>query len=140
MKLTKNSVKFMGILLFVLKYMYVSLLLKMINGFSWPAKIMASPFKSNENIFSLVLNNLQCEDFLYSIELRPALSATPLFKIGACLHLNSSLFAKNSTFYLKIPHLWGPTNVSFLDLLERRQNKFVNFERRIWKRLIDSHK
>ena len=34
----------MEILLFVLKYMYVSLLLKMINGFSWPVKIMASPF------------------------------------------------------------------------------------------------
>ena len=51
MKLTKNPVflhhysKFMGILLFVLKYMYISLLLKMIYGFSWPAKIMASPFK-----------------------------------------------------------------------------------------------
>ena len=25
--------------------MYISLLLKMINGFSWPGKIMASPFK-----------------------------------------------------------------------------------------------
>ena len=35
----------MGILLFALKYMYISLLLKMINGFSWPAKIMASLFK-----------------------------------------------------------------------------------------------
>ena len=35
----------MEILLFVLKYMYISLLLKMINGFSWPAKIMVSPFK-----------------------------------------------------------------------------------------------
>ena len=34
----------MGILLFLLKYMYISLLLKMIYGFSWPAKIMASPF------------------------------------------------------------------------------------------------
>ena len=51
MKLTKNHVflhyfsKFMGILIFVLKYMYISLLLKMINGFSWPAKIMVSPFK-----------------------------------------------------------------------------------------------
>ena len=51
MKLTKNPVflhyfsKFMGILLFVLKYMYIFLLLKMINGFSWPAKIMDSPFK-----------------------------------------------------------------------------------------------
>ena len=50
MKLTKHPVflhyfsKFMGILLFVLKYMHISLLLKMINGFSWPAKIMASPF------------------------------------------------------------------------------------------------
>ena len=48
MKLTQNPVflhhysKFMGILLFVLKYMYISLLLKMIYGFSWPAKIMAS--------------------------------------------------------------------------------------------------
>ena len=50
MKLTKNPVflhyfsKIMGILLFLLKYMYISLLLKMIYGFSWPAKIMASPF------------------------------------------------------------------------------------------------
>ena len=40
MKLTKNPAflhyfsKFMGILLFVLKYMFISLLLKMINGFS----------------------------------------------------------------------------------------------------------
>ena len=40
----------MGILLFVLNYMYISLLLKMINGFSWPAKIMASPFKIDFNI------------------------------------------------------------------------------------------
>ena len=51
MKLTKNPVflhyfsKFMMILLFVLKYMFISLLLKVINGFSWPTKIMASPFK-----------------------------------------------------------------------------------------------
>ena len=37
--------KFMEILLFVLKYMYISLLLKMINGFFWPSKIMVSPFK-----------------------------------------------------------------------------------------------
>ena len=50
MKITKNPAflhyfsKFMEILFFVLKYMYISLLLKMINGFSWPAKIMASPF------------------------------------------------------------------------------------------------
>ena len=35
----------MEISLIVLKYMYISLLLKMINGFSWPAKIMVSPFK-----------------------------------------------------------------------------------------------
>ena len=38
----------MGILLFVLKYMYISLLLKIINGFSRPAKIMASPFKAED--------------------------------------------------------------------------------------------
>ena len=50
-KLTKNPVllhyfsKFLGILLFVLEYTYISLLLKMINGFSLPGKIMASPFK-----------------------------------------------------------------------------------------------
>ena len=37
----------MGIFLFVLKYMYISLLLDMTYGFSWPAKIMASPFKFN---------------------------------------------------------------------------------------------
>ena len=36
----------MGILIFVLKYMYISLLLKIINGFSWPAKIMVSPFNN----------------------------------------------------------------------------------------------
>ena len=54
MKITKNPVflhyfrKFMGILLFVLKYMYIFLLLKMINGLSWPAKIMVSPFKHGQ--------------------------------------------------------------------------------------------
>ena len=57
MKLTKNSVflhyfgKFMGILLFVLKYMFLSLLLKMINGFSWSANIMASPFNTKIGSF-----------------------------------------------------------------------------------------
>ena len=51
MKLTKNLFflhyfsKFMGILFFVLNYMYISLLLKMNYGFSCPSKIMASPFK-----------------------------------------------------------------------------------------------
>ena len=61
MKLTKTPVflhyfnKFMGILLFVLKYMFISLLLKMINGFSWSANIMASPFKSLSNS-SCILN------------------------------------------------------------------------------------
>ena len=40
----------MGILLFVLKYMHISLLLKMINGFSETAKIMASPFKEGGDI------------------------------------------------------------------------------------------
>ena len=32
------------ILLFVFIYIYLSLLLKIINGFSWPATIMASTF------------------------------------------------------------------------------------------------
>ena len=41
----------MGISLFVLEYMYISLLLKMISGFFWPGKIMASPFK-----FKIVAN------------------------------------------------------------------------------------
>ena len=36
----------MGILLFILKYIFISLLLKMINGFSWLANIMASPFNN----------------------------------------------------------------------------------------------
>ena len=36
----------MGILLFVLKYMFISMLLKMIKKwFSWSANVMASPFK-----------------------------------------------------------------------------------------------
>ena len=53
MKLTKNSVflhyfsKFMGILLFVLKYMFISLILKMINGFphqkiSWTVPLITA--------------------------------------------------------------------------------------------------
>ena len=60
MNLTKTPVflhyfsKFMGILLFVLKHMYISLLLKMINGFSWPAKIMVSPFKKEEQAIASV--------------------------------------------------------------------------------------
>ena len=64
MKLTKNPVflhyfsKFMGILLFVLKYMYISLLLKMIYGFSWPAKIMASPNPSIKGGLPLTKNFL----------------------------------------------------------------------------------
>ena len=50
-KLIKNPVfldyysKVMVILLFVLKYSDISLFLKMKNWFSWPAKIMVSPFK-----------------------------------------------------------------------------------------------
>ena len=43
----------MGILLFVLEYEYISLLLKMINGFSWPGKIMASPFNGNACIIGI---------------------------------------------------------------------------------------
>ena len=50
MKLAKTPVfihnfsKFTGILLFVLKYIYFSLLLKMINWFPDQLKIMAIPF------------------------------------------------------------------------------------------------
>ena len=56
MKLAKKPVfphyfcKSIGILLFVLKYMYISLPLKIINGFSWPAKIMASPLTDKAKI------------------------------------------------------------------------------------------
>ena len=51
MKLTENHLflynfnKFTGILLFALKYIYISLLLKMFNGFPDQRKIMVSPFK-----------------------------------------------------------------------------------------------
>ena len=45
----------MGILLFVLKYMYSSLLLKMTSGFSWPAKIMASPFKFTHPLYNILI-------------------------------------------------------------------------------------
>ena len=63
MKLTKNPAflhyfsKFMGILLFVLKYMFISLLLKMINGFSRSANIMASPFKIRNEVDKCKLKN-----------------------------------------------------------------------------------
>ena len=60
MKLTKNLVflhyfsKFMGILIFVLKYMYISLLLKMINGFpdqkkSWSVPLIMIQFYQNKD-------------------------------------------------------------------------------------------
>ena len=56
--------KFMGILLFVLKYMYTSLLLKMINGFSWPARIMVSPFKGALDKYNIYLFiSYSIEDF-----------------------------------------------------------------------------
>ena len=66
MKLTKNPIflhyfsKSMGILLFVLKCMFISLLLKMINGFSWSAKIMASPFNLSCWLISLNLSVCFC--------------------------------------------------------------------------------
>ena len=41
-----NFIKFVGILLIVLKSMHISLLLTIFNGFSWPTKIMASPFNT----------------------------------------------------------------------------------------------
>ena len=58
----------MGILLLVLKFMYISLLLKMIYGFSRPAKITASPFKSRHGdsrvILATHLDPSQGEEFL----------------------------------------------------------------------------
>ena len=39
-----------------LKYMYIPLLLKMINGVSWPAKIMATPFKFSPLVLSCSQN------------------------------------------------------------------------------------
>ena len=73
MKLTKNLVflhyfsKFMGISLFVLEYMCISLLLKMINGFSWPGKIMASPFnKERLKVYRTLFKNIT-RDWLYLI-------------------------------------------------------------------------
>ena len=66
MKLTKNPVflhyfsKFMGILLFVLKYMFISLLLKMIHRFSWSANIMASPFNLTFCCFDKQVYNQAC--------------------------------------------------------------------------------
>ena len=56
MKLAKNPVflhnfsKFTGILLFVLNIQGNFLASEMINEFSWPAKIMASPFNMNLNM------------------------------------------------------------------------------------------
>ena len=62
----------MWILLFVLKYMYISLLLKMINGFSWPAKIMVSPFNTNElSKKSTELPSLQKKEILCNKSLKP---------------------------------------------------------------------
>ena len=56
----------MGILLFILKSIDISLILKMKNGFSWPAKIMASPFKCIfSDLFSLSLATLKVYSVIY---------------------------------------------------------------------------
>ena len=53
MKLTKKPCfssllqQIYGDFIVCFEIMYISLLLKMIKGFSWPAKIMASPFNEN---------------------------------------------------------------------------------------------
>ena len=82
MKLTKHpvflhySIKFMGISLFVLKYIFISLLLKMINGFSWSANIMASPFKAKRPCF-----------FIWS--LTAGFKISPACEVGWCDHSNT---------------------------------------------------
>ena len=55
----------MGILLFVLKYMFISLLLKMINGFSWSANIIASPFNLSRNLVLLILYLMKIRKIKY---------------------------------------------------------------------------
>ena len=67
MKLAKNPVflhnfsKFMGIFLFVLKYIYISLLLKMINGFSWLAEL-ASPYNIIQKVYHHVKVKMKIEN------------------------------------------------------------------------------
>ena len=48
-----NSSKFMGILLFVLKYLYISLLLEIINVFSRPAKAWLVPLRPGPSHWSI---------------------------------------------------------------------------------------
>ena len=84
MRLTKTYVflhyfsKFVGILLFVLKYMYISLLLKMKNVFSRPAKIMASPFNISLRLDQFNYFIYDLFDFLIIIILLAKISWTTL--------------------------------------------------------------
>ena len=135
MKLTKNTVflhyfsKFMGILLFALKYMYISLLLKMVNGFSWPAKIMASPF----NIQSLYRATICIRAYIWKRKLsitRYAMHAMgdsqaifckftqlqKLITLWNCNTLNTPISEKFAIFdnnFLETYSLWV-INLSFL--------------------------
>ena len=122
MKLTKTSVflhyfsKFMWILLFVMKYRYISLLLKMINGLSWPAKIMASPFKirwknNNKkkktflelNILYMIKVTIQifCDHFSSYLVWKTAKNP-PNWKVKNCQ------FSKNSDIFLHLMLLLVP--------------------------------
>ena len=104
MKLTENLVflhyfsKFMGILFFVLNYMYISLLLKMINGFSWPSKIMASPFKtlSQNQIVCLFVcfHHLKADTF--SIKMTPK-----LLKLDVRLQCYDQICTRPHSYYEK---------------------------------------
>ena len=96
-KLAKNSVffhtfsKFTGILLFVSKYTYISLLLKMINGFPDKQKTMVSPFKSHTYPYCFSVSMPSLAFALCIIRWKGTL--TVLFKLG-------------QTFFSKL-HLWG---------------------------------
>ena len=109
MKLTKNLVflqyfsKFMEILLFVLKYMFISFLLKMINGLSWSANIMASPFNGGEGLrrassrCGLTAIQVVCKKFVF-------------FNLKKTAEFRGTVFTVQSSFLL----LFNTFNVSFL--------------------------
>ena len=92
--------------------MYISLLLKMINGFSWPAKIMVSPF----NFFSQFFMNFLVKIYKKRYDKHnETLWTTDFFNSVFCLVSCSS---KN-----QVPYFKAVTDSNLTRLLLRKKKK-----------------
>ena len=114
MRLTKTSVflhyfsKFWGILLFLLKYIYISMLLKITNEFSWQAKSWPVPLSNLEfnktlrNILKVIYTSIHTKYVCYNDIYRFYFS----FRIGI---LSKILATKITCPFVQVLISWFPT-------------------------------